>query len=72
MYAAIERENPSIEKEIAGGNNAGIQKWLKDNIYQYGRYFSSEELSKKATGESLQSKYFIRYAQKKYNDIYSL
>ena len=71
LYAAIERENPSMEKEIAGGNNAGIQKWLKDNIYQYGRYFSSEGLIKKATGESLQSKYFIRYATKKYTHIYS-
>ncbi|MEP7143024.1 MAG: carboxypeptidase M32 [Ferruginibacter sp.] len=72
LYAAIERNNPSVEREIAGGDNSGVQKWLKDNIYQYGRYFSSEELCKNATGESLQSKYFIRYATKKYGHIYSL
>ncbi|MEP7108425.1 MAG: carboxypeptidase M32 [Ferruginibacter sp.] len=71
LYAAIEREIPSIEREIAEGNNGGIQKWLKDNIYQYGRHFSSEELCKKATGESLQSKYFILYATRKYTQIYS-
>ncbi|MEO5890204.1 MAG: carboxypeptidase M32 [Ferruginibacter sp.] len=71
LYAAIEKENPSVQREIAAGDNSSVQKWLRDNIYQYGRYFSSAELCKKATGESLQSKYFISYATKKYNAIYS-
>ncbi len=71
LYAAIERENPSMERDIAGGNNSVVQQWLKNNIYQHGRYFSSEDLCKKATGETLQSKYFIRYATKKFNHIYS-
>jgi carboxypeptidase Taq len=71
LYAAIEKENPSIEQEIASGNYRTIQQWLGDNIYQHGRYFLSEELCTKATGQSLQSAYFIRYATKKYNLIYS-
>jgi len=71
LYAAIEQKNPSIEKDLAVGNNAEIHKWLKNNIYQYGRSYNSEDLCKKATGEALQSKYFIRYATKKYNHIYS-
>jgi len=72
LYAAIEEENPSIEKEIAAGDNSNVHRWLKENIYQYGRYFSSEELCKKATGKTLQPKYFIDYVTKKYSDIYSL
>jgi carboxypeptidase Taq len=72
MYAAIEKEIPSIEKDVAVGNYDGIQKWLKDNIYQFGRYFTSADICKKATGETLQSKHFINYATKKYNHIYSL
>jgi carboxypeptidase Taq len=71
LYAAIEKEKSSIEKDLAIGNNAEIHSWLKTNIYQYGRSYSSEDICKKATGESLQSKYFIRYATKKYNNIYS-
>lgn len=71
LYAAIEKENPSIEMELAEGNNDFVQKWLKENIYQWGRYYSSGDLCKKATGETLQSKYFIRYATKKFNHIYS-
>lgn len=72
LYAAIEQKNQSIEQEIASGKNEGVYEWLKNNIYQYGRSYSSEELCKKSTEEPLQSKYFVRYAQKKYNDIYSL
>ena len=71
LYAAIDRENPSLQKDLASGNNSVVQKWLKNNIYQHGRYFSSEDLCKKATGETLQSRYFINYATKKYNHIYS-
>jgi carboxypeptidase Taq len=71
LYAAIEKENPSIEKEIAEGNNNGVHKWLQESIYEHGRYFSSEDLCKKATGETLQSKYFIQYATQKFNHIYS-
>lgn len=71
LYAAIKQENPSIEQEIASGNNSTVQAWLKKNIYQHGRFYSSADLCKKATGETLQSKYFIRYATEKYNHIYS-
>ncbi|GAB2834231.1 carboxypeptidase M32 [Ferruginibacter profundus] len=71
LYAAISRENDSLEKEIADGNNATLLNWLKKNIYPYGRYHTSEELCKKATGETLNSTHFINYATKKYSDIYN-
>jgi carboxypeptidase Taq len=72
LYAAIIKENNSIEKEIALGNNNSVLQWLSKNIYQYGRYFTSEELCNKATGETLNSTHFIRYATKKYTDIYNI
>jgi carboxypeptidase Taq len=72
LYAAIIKENDSIEKEIAFGNNKSVLQWLSKNIYQHGRYFTSEELCNKATGETLNSTHFIRYATKKYNNIYNI
>lgn len=72
MYAAIQRVNPSVDKEISAGNNGSIQKWLNENVYRHGRNFSSGELCIQATGEALTSKYFIDYANKKYGQIYSL
>jgi carboxypeptidase Taq len=72
LYAAILNKNSSVEKEIEVGNTLPILEWLRANIHKYGRYYTAEELCKKATGESLNSKYFIDYVTKKYTDIYNL
>ena len=71
LYAAICKENESVEKEIAKGNNNYILQWLEKNIYRHGKYFSSEDLCYKATGETLNSTHFIRYATKKFAHIYN-
>jgi carboxypeptidase Taq len=70
LHAAIIKENSSIEEETAKGNNQLLTDWLSNNIYQHGRYYTSEELCRKATGETLNSTHFIRYATKKYTGIY--
>jgi carboxypeptidase Taq len=70
LYATMEKQHPSMEADLAGGNLNNIQQWLNEQIYSHGRYYSSEELCKKATGESLQSSYFIAYASKKFSEIY--
>ena len=71
LYATIRKENASIEKEVAEGNNQYLHKWLNEKIYIHGRYYTSEELCQKATGEPLNAKYFIEYATEKYTHIYS-
>lgn len=70
LYAAIIKENASIEKEIAAGNNMPVLHWLRKNVHPFGRNYTSEELCQKATGETLNSTHFINYATKKYGDIY--
>lgn len=70
FYAAIQQENPSIEQELAAGDNTSILRWLQQHIYQYGRLYTSGELCKKATGNALNSSYFVNYANNKYRGIY--
>lgn len=72
LYAAITKEKGSLDTAIASGNNKEISDWLSKNIYQYGRFYTSEELCKKATGATLNSTHFIRYATTKYKEIYSV
>ncbi len=72
LYAALEDKNKSLQKEIAAGNNTSVLKWLAANIYKHGRYYTSEELCKQATGETLNSTHFINYAHEKYKYIYSI
>ena len=70
MYAAILEKEPSVEQALAAGNNKLVHQWLQQHIYPSGRYYSSEELCLKATGQPLNSDFFINYATKKFSGIY--
>ncbi|MES2431551.1 MAG: carboxypeptidase M32 [Bacteroidota bacterium] len=71
LYAAILKENMSLEEEIRNGSTNSILNWLRQHVHQSGRYFLSEDLCKKATNEPLNPTHFIDYATKKYSSIYS-
>jgi carboxypeptidase Taq len=70
LYAAILQQNPSIEAGIRNGNHQPLLTWLQQHIYRFGRYYTSGELCKEATGEELNSHYFNQYASEKYAGIY--
>lgn len=72
FFSAIQKQNPALIPEITAGNTGSVLTWLKQNIYPYGRFYTSEELCKHATGEILNSQYFIDYTVKKYSGIYQL
>jgi carboxypeptidase Taq len=71
FYSSIEKANPNLYENMLAGDTRAIFKWLQQHIYPFGRYYGSEALCRKATGESLNSQYFIDYATKKFSDIYS-
>jgi len=64
-HAALNRENASFEKLVAAGDTSFILTWLRQQIFPFGRYYDSNALCQKATGEKLDSNYFIQYATKK-------
>ena len=77
LYAAqfwerIKIEQPEIEKEISLGNTINIIHWLQQHIYPYGRFYPSNELCEKATGEKLNTNHFLNYIKEKYNYIYTM
>ncbi len=71
LYDVFSRKHVSSPNEIALGNNNPLMLWLRQQVHQHGRYYTSEELCKKITGEVLNSNYFMTYAIKKYNTIYT-
>lgn len=71
LYAAIKRDNVSLEKEVSEGKNDTILNWLRMNVHPSGRFYLSEDLCTKATGEPLNPLHFINYATEKYHTIYS-
>ena len=72
FYFTINKHIPNVEEEIAEGNNFPVLQWLQKNVYEHGRYYNSQNLCKKATGENLNVKYFIDYATKKFINIYNI
>lgn len=70
LHAAILKQNPSLEAAISTGNYQPLLNWLQQHIYGFGRYYTSDELCKEATGEELNSNYFNHYASEKYAGIY--
>lgn len=71
MYASIKKENITTEASLAAGDTKPVLDWLRKNVHQYGRLYTSEELCYKITGETLSSAYFMEYATKKFTDIYT-
>ena len=49
-----------------------LLSWLKENIHQYGQFYSAKKVCKKATGEKLNLKYFVDYSTKKYDEVYNI
>jgi carboxypeptidase Taq len=63
---------PDILPAIENGEFLPLLQWLRTNIHWHGRKFTSQEILKRTTGESLQPSYYLCYLQKKYAEIYQL
>ncbi len=71
-YNQALKAHPNIPNEFAQGKFDTLLTWLNENIHQHGRKFTSAELTKRVTGESIQSRDYIAYLQSKFGDIYGL
>ncbi len=72
FYRAARKALSKLDQQLESGNFKDFREWLRKNIHQHGKLYSAEELVKKVTGESLNSKYFIEYIKDKYSKIYNL
>ncbi|RSK25829.1 carboxypeptidase M32 [Bacillus sp. HMF5848] len=77
LYAAqilytITKEIPDFYEEIAKGNFAVIQSWLREKIHQHGKFYTPDELIVRVTGEELNASYLVQYLEDKYKDVYNL
>jgi len=66
----MKKDMPDVDKDIASGNLGVVHNWLNDNIHKYGAIYKPAQLIKRVTGEELDSKYFIEYLNKKFEEIY--
>lgn len=65
-------EHPQIKQEMTQGNFETLLGWLRHNIHQHGRQYTSEELTQRVTGESIQSRDYLEYLHQKFAGLYNL
>jgi carboxypeptidase Taq len=70
LFAASQKQIPQLSETIEAGNTGPVLAWLRGQIHQYGRMYTSEELCLKASGEVLDIGYFMQYLIDKYRKIY--
>jgi carboxypeptidase Taq len=72
LYAAAERAMPTLNSDIAAGRFSPIREWLRINIHQHGSMYMTDELVTKATGETLQPRFFLEHLSRKYSALYGV
>jgi carboxypeptidase Taq len=71
-YNKAVQDVPSIPSDIASGNFDTLRHWSNENIHQHGRKFDTNELTRRITGEGINSTPYIDYLKAKFSDIYNL
>ena len=70
LAAALTRELPDWQNQLAQGNLEPMNNWLKTNIHGQGDLYDPQELIERATGTKLDSKPYLQYLNKKYSGLY--
>jgi len=72
FYHMANKQINNLDNKVERGNTACLLSWLRQNIHEKGRYYTSEELCKHVTGTGLDANYFVNYLLDKYASIYNL
>ncbi|WP_417698296.1 carboxypeptidase M32 [Psychromonas sp.] len=66
QYKATMQETVDIDGAIKSGDLSPIFKWLSDNIWSQGSMHTTDELIKRATGETLNTAHFKKHLETRY------
>ena len=66
LFAAAQKDLPQLSDSIRRGEFSSLREWLKTHLHQHGRKYEGPDLIKRATGQTLDSSYYLNYLEKKY------
>ena len=66
LFAAAKKAIPGLELQIEQGDFEPLNQWQKDNIWSKGSFYSIDELMREATGETLNSEFFINHLKQRF------
>lgn len=72
FFSQAQKEVKGLSEEIEKGNMKPLLDWLREKVHKYGKFYTAEELCVEITGEKLNFKYFMNYAEEKYKGLYGI
>ena len=68
QWAAISRENPGVNDQIAAGDFEMVNRWRREKIWLQASRHSASHILEQATGEPLNPAHFITHLERRYGD----
>ena len=72
IYEAALCAEPEIPQQIDRGEFGVLREWLTDNIYQYGRTYTADQIIERVCGGTLSIEPYMRYLRRKFGALYEL
>ncbi len=72
LWEHFKTTQPKAEDQIRQGDFAPLLSWLREEIHQYGRKYTPQELVRRITGADIDPAPYMRYLRAKYGEIYGL
>lgn len=72
LWHYLQKDNPAVESQVEAGDFSQINSWMTAKIQVHGGKFTLPEFTQRATGEALNSNYYMDYLRAKYGEIYHL
>ena len=72
LWEKINKDLPTLNKDIAKGEMGELREWLRKNIHRHGRRYGAGELCKKVTGKPLSAEPLLRHLSAKARDVYGV
>ena len=72
LFRQARKELPDLDSQISKGEFGTLLGWLQTKLYQHGRKFTPNELSRNITGEPIGTAAWITYIREKYSALYGL
>ena len=69
LRAAISREYPDLDAQLAQGDLSSIAAWLQQHVWQQGCLLTSRDLIESACSEALSADYFLQHIKTRYLEI---
>ncbi|WP_049928170.1 carboxypeptidase M32 [Halopiger goleimassiliensis] len=72
LYAAAEDDLGDLSADVSEGDFEALNGWLRENVHQHGKRYTTPDLIERATGEAFTADYFLEYVDEKYGELYDL